>query len=319
MDPAARRRACVAFRVKLSRDTGANLTAAACEELLGATFTFDDSGERVSLESNPGRFYTFLGTAIADQRLALVHADHLKVAWWCQREAAEVHKHPEGTRVLARCLYHGWGVTEDPVQAAVWFQKAADMGDAGAKSDLGSMLLDGDARAGVAKDAARGFQLVREAVEQGYSPALYTVAECYLKGEGVEKDAAHGVSLLRQAVGQEDAGQALAQCALATCYVDGEGVEADTVQAALWCQRAAAGGDATAIRSLPIIRKCNFCGSTPARQLCARCEKVRYCGRQCQLAHWHRETDTHKGHCRRLVPRRAAEASEDSASSFSAS
>jgi len=30
MDPEARRRACVEFRDKLSRDTGVNLTAAAC-------------------------------------------------------------------------------------------------------------------------------------------------------------------------------------------------------------------------------------------------------------------------------------------------
>jgi len=35
MDPEARRRACVEFRAKLSRDTGANLTATECEEVLG--------------------------------------------------------------------------------------------------------------------------------------------------------------------------------------------------------------------------------------------------------------------------------------------
>jgi len=35
MDPGAMRRACVAFRIKLSRDTGVNLLAAACEALLG--------------------------------------------------------------------------------------------------------------------------------------------------------------------------------------------------------------------------------------------------------------------------------------------
>jgi hypothetical protein len=41
MAPDARRRACVAFRAKLSRDTGTDLTAAACEELLSSTFTFE--------------------------------------------------------------------------------------------------------------------------------------------------------------------------------------------------------------------------------------------------------------------------------------
>jgi hypothetical protein len=64
-------------------------------------------------------------------------------------------------------------------------------------------------------------------------------------------------------------------------------------------------------RNRPIIRKCNFCGTTPVRQLCARCERVRYCDHQCQLAHWHRALNLHKGHCRRLVPRCAAEEEED--------
>ena len=85
-------------------------------------------------------------------------------------------------------------------------------------------------------------------------------------------------------------------------------MEADTVQAALWCQRAADGGDAEAIELLPLIRTCNFCGKKPARQLCERCRKVRYCNAECQAGHWNRETDPHKGHCRR-----AAEASQEEA------
>ena len=128
-------------------------------------------------------------------------------------------------------------------------------------------------------------------------------------GKGVEKDAAHGVSLLRQAINREahDAIKADAETALSMCYVTGNGVEADTVQAAWWCQQAVTGGDARAIELLPIIRKCDFCGTTPARQLCNRCLKVRYCDHQCQLAHWNRETDPHKGPCKEHR-RRAAEA-----------
>jgi len=68
MDPPARtwtatlRRACVAFRVKLSRDTGVNLTADNCEELLWATFCPDQgSSTSVGLQSDPGRFYASLG------------------------------------------------------------------------------------------------------------------------------------------------------------------------------------------------------------------------------------------------------------------
>jgi len=49
---------------------------------------------------------------------------------------------------LASCLLRGQGVTEDPAQAAVWMQKAADLGDAGAKATLGAMLVHGDVPAG---------------------------------------------------------------------------------------------------------------------------------------------------------------------------
>ena len=69
-----------------------------------------------------------------------------------------------------------------------------------------------------------------------------------------------------------------------------------------------ASGPQTAVTPWPIIRTCNFCGTTPARQHCARCRKVRYCNAVCQAAHWNRETDPHKGHCCR-----AAEESQEEA------
>jgi len=80
-----------------------------------------------------------------------------------------------------------------------------NLGDAPSKSALGSCLMNGDARAGVAKDAARGFALLREAVQLGFTPALFHVAQGYMSGVGVEQDAAHGVTLLRQVIEQGDA------------------------------------------------------------------------------------------------------------------
>jgi len=295
------RRACLAFRVKLSRDTGLDLPAAVCESLLGAAFTGEgEGGEEVTLQSNTGLFYAGLGEAIRDQALPFVLLDHEKVAWWCFREAAEVHKHPVGMRFLAGSLILGQGVTEDPVQAVVWYQKAADLGDAAAKVKFGAFLMTGDPRAGVAEDAVRGLELFREADDQGHDMALYLVAQCYLNGKGVEKDAAYGVSLLRQVINREDATKSKAERTLTICYMNGNGVEVDTVQAALWCQKAVMSGNEQAIELLSIIRECDFCGSTPARQLCVRCLK---------LAHWHRETDPHKGPCKEHC-RRATEASQ---------
>ena len=291
------RRACVEFRVKLRRDTGVNLTATTCEALLETIVEGEGGGPDVSLQTDPGCFYTSMGVAIEDQTLPLVLPDHPKVAWFCYREAAEVHRHPGGMHRLAECYYAGQGVTEDPAQSAAWYQKAADLvGDATSKAAFGSFHVTGDPRAGIAKDARRGFALLREAVEQGCGEALLSVAQCYLRGMGVEKDAAHGVTLLLQATTQDDSSTAMAQRLLTVCYMEGNGVEADTAQAALWCQRSADGGDAQAIELLPVFRTCGFCGRTPARQHCERCRKVRYCDTTCQAAHWNRETDPHKGH-----------------------
>jgi TPR repeat protein len=298
----------VAFRVNLSRDTGANLTVAACEELLDALFE-DEGGEEFTLQSNPGLFYASIGEAIETQKAVV--PDHLKVAWFCYREAAEAHNNLIGINRLAACFLRGRGVTRDPAQAAFWYQKAVDLGHACSKAALGALLMDG---VGVAQDAVRGFKLMREAVEQGYGLASCHVAQCYLKGDGVEKDAVHAVSLLRQIIDREDDTQAEAEATLTICYMEGNGVEADTVQAALWCQRAATGGNDQAVKLLPIIRRCDFCGTTPARKHCERCRKVRYCNTACQAAHWTQETDPHNGHCRR-----AAEASQQEAGGASTS
>jgi hypothetical protein len=264
MDIEARRRVCVEFRVKLRRDTGANLAAAVCEALLGLKLKVADSGEEVTLKTDPGHFYRCLGAAIAIQALPLDLPDHVKVAWWCYHEAAEVHTNPGGMGRLAECYQHGVGVAQDRAKAAIWYQKASDLGDVASTATLGSLFLHGDARIVFAQDAARGFALVREAAEQGHAMALLEVAHCYFNGRGVEKDAVHGVALLRQVIthGGAAAGMVhVSQLQLALCYKEGIGVEADTVQAALWCQRAADGGDAAAVEMLPLIRTCDFCSS----------------------------------------------------------
>jgi hypothetical protein len=105
------RLACEEFRVKLSRDTGTSLSAADCARLLGITFHCK-GGEQVTLQSNPGRYYVCLGDAIGAQTIgaqtvAVVVPNHLKVTWWCYREAAEVHLLPEGVGKIAVCYYKG--------------------------------------------------------------------------------------------------------------------------------------------------------------------------------------------------------------------
>jgi hypothetical protein len=46
------------------------------------------------------------------------------------------------------------------------FDTAVDMGDAASQATFGAILVYGDARVGIAKDAARGIALVRDAFDQ---------------------------------------------------------------------------------------------------------------------------------------------------------
>jgi hypothetical protein len=62
-----------------------------------------EGGTLASLQRDPGFFYAKLGEAIEDQAVAIAHVlpwlpDREEggeaIAWWCYREAAEVHQHP---------------------------------------------------------------------------------------------------------------------------------------------------------------------------------------------------------------------------------
>ena len=163
-----------------------------------------------------------------DQTIVLPpEIDHLKVACWCHREAAEVRDSPGGMTQLAICYSEGSGFQKDREQAAaclggrltpVWpgvdgvfgcsatydepllnmlqistcvttarYQKAADSGEAACKAHLGALDVFGNASAGVLVDTARRVELLCQAARQGYVKALLLLAQCYLNGVGVSQ------------------------------------------------------------------------------------------------------------------------------------
>jgi TPR repeat protein len=63
---------------------------------------------------------------------------------------------------------NGRGVVRDDTQAAAWWQKAADQGDAVAQLSLGWMYANGLV---VPKDGVRALDWIREAAEQGNATA----------------------------------------------------------------------------------------------------------------------------------------------------
>ena len=137
-------------------------------------------------------------------------------------------------------FYNGEVVPQDKAQAAVWFRKAAEQGDADAQYRLGCMYADGD---GLPQDTAQAQEWLHKAAEQGAFEAWDRLSVMYnagqlqprgremsrdwlrmviqrkkakeyyesgirsYTGEGARKDVENGVRLLRKAanLGHEEA------------------------------------------------------------------------------------------------------------------
>ncbi|MBT4161459.1 MAG: tetratricopeptide repeat protein [Gammaproteobacteria bacterium] len=184
-------------------------------------------------------------------------------------------------------------VQMDFAVAAVWYRKAADLGYAASKVNLGNLLRDGK---GVKRDPDRALILYEQAAEDDYTVALVALGEMYLRG-GVEQDARKAIELLNRAA--EDGvttahhhlgfayekgrglsrdyvkamehyrvaamqGYAPSQGALGYLYRRGHGTKKDFIEAVKWYRLAAEQGDATAANRLawlmatcPVSEVCN--------------------------------------------------------------
>lgn len=80
---------------------------------------------------------------------------------------------------------NGKGVPQDYAQAAIWFRKAAEEGDAKAEYRLGGLYANG---LGVPQDKAQAAGLFLTAAKQGYAPAYALIGGAYLTGDGVPTD-----------------------------------------------------------------------------------------------------------------------------------
>lgn len=171
---------------------------------------------------------------------------------------------------LGRMHMQGLGVNKDFHEAAEWFGKAADRGDAGGRVGLGILYLRGGP--GVQKDekaALNWFKLAAEqgdpdgefhfgnmyrygravkqdfraaakwlkkAAEQGHAESESELGYMYMHGLGVEKNFKEAVKRFTKAA---DQGHMESQNELGYMYVQGLGVKKDFKEAAGWFQKAA--------------------------------------------------------------------------------
>jgi len=129
--------------------------------------------------------------------------------------------------------------------AAVWYRKAAELGDADGQFRLGSMYLDWDAydksKPGVTLDFASARKWFLLAAEQGHRAAIGIVASAYVGGGlGLgeqERSDAEVLKWIRRAI---DVDNAEAMDAMAGAYRTGKyGMEVDLQEADAWEARAA--------------------------------------------------------------------------------
>ena len=72
-------------------------------------------------------------------------------------------------------------------EAARWYQKAADQGDAGAQTNLGSAYANGH---GVPQNQAEAVLWWKKAADQGDANAQFRLGFAYFHGQGVAQDQA---------------------------------------------------------------------------------------------------------------------------------
>jgi TPR repeat protein len=145
---------------------------------------------------------------------------------------------------LGYCYQNGFGVAKDDAEAAKWYRKSAEQGNAKAQYRLGRCYDDGT---GVPKNLVEAAQWYYKSAEQGFYAAQFMIGHCLMTGEGVPQNMTEGVKWYRKSAEQ---GGSPAQINLATCYRHGQGVPQNMVEAANWYHKAAEQNMAEAQSSL---------------------------------------------------------------------
>jgi len=140
----------------------------------------------------------------------------------------------EAQYVLATILETAPPPHRDLEAARQWYERAAELGHAGAQNNLGALYFDGR---GVLRNPLEAAKWYRLAADQGHAVAQTNLALMYGMGLGVEQDLKTMADLLRQAA---DSGEPRAQAQLGRMYLDGEGVAQNPAEALKWFRAAAA-------------------------------------------------------------------------------
>jgi TPR repeat protein len=158
--------------------------------------------------------------------------DPVSALRWFRRAA--VSGDADGINMVGRCLDNGWGTAEDPTAAATEFVRAADAGHAWAQYNAGHMFLDGR---GVERDRDRAFAYYAMAAAQNHERAMNLLGRCLEEGWGTVRDETAAAAWYRRSA---EGGYFRGQYNWASVLLRAGRCD----EAALWFQRAMAGGTA---------------------------------------------------------------------------
>lgn len=143
---------------------------------------------------------------------------------------------------LGNMLVRGQGGSVDVVAGMELCQRAAEVGDADAQTDLAIHFLEGGA---VEKDSAKAREWLELAAGQGQANALYILAQVYWFGDGVTRDRVEAERLWRESyqAGRADAAYDIMRAILQRSVTETDGQQTlseDAVPEILdWANRAA--------------------------------------------------------------------------------
>lgn len=148
-----------------------------------------------------------------------------EAALW-YRKAAE-QGNADGQFTLALWLWHGQEVERDKFEAVRWWRKAADQGRSDAQFWLAGAYRSGEG--GLPIDLKEAAKWYRRSAEQGFEESQSSLGEMFSKGEGLPRDDREAVRWFRKAARQNCAS---GQHYLAEMYAAGRGVRKNEKEAA---------------------------------------------------------------------------------------
>ncbi len=160
-----------------------------------------------------------------------VTQDYLQAAYWFEKAAAQGH---QGAQLrLGMLYYQGEGVERSNERAFYWFERSIVGGDSESQFQLANKYLQGEG--GLPQNEERAFHWYEKAATAGHRGAQFQLAEMYHRGSGgVEADVEEALSLYKKAASR---GHQEAQRQLAEMYYNGEGVTENKKIAFYWYEK----------------------------------------------------------------------------------